>query len=92
MAGCNNIVFRPPVAGRELASELRDADLYVTGAVNESAGMHHIEAALCGLPILYVDSGATPEYCNGFGMIVDQNSIEAVLWDCLNESDRYGST
>ena len=29
---------------------------------------HHMEGALCGLPILYKDSGAASEYCNDFGI------------------------
>ncbi|MGE5502824.1 MAG: hypothetical protein ACM31L_00230 [Actinomycetota bacterium] len=56
-----------PLAGDALADELRRHHAYVTASVNEPAGMHHIEGALCGLPLLYRDSGALPEYCDGFG-------------------------
>ena len=64
-----NIIFHKPLSGRELAEELNKNDIYVTGSINEPAGMHHIEGALCGLPLLYRESGALPEYCNGFGII-----------------------
>lgn len=53
--------------GIDLASELRRHHAYVTASINEPAGMHHIEGALCGLPLLYRNSGALPEYCRGFG-------------------------
>ena len=39
--------------------------------------MHHIEGALCGLPILYRNSGSLPEYCEGYGVSFD-NDINVV--------------
>ena len=56
-----------PLSGEKLAKELSHNHIYVTGSINEPAGLHHIEGALSGLPILYRESGALPEYCNGFG-------------------------
>lgn len=56
-----------PLSGLDLAKELSNHHIYVTGSINEPAGLHHIEGALSGLPILYRESGALPEYCNGFG-------------------------
>lgn len=57
-----------PLSGQALGAELRAHDAYVTGSINEPAGMHHIEAALSGLPILFRRSGALPEYCEGYGI------------------------
>lgn len=57
----------PPLDGKALVDELGRHHVYVTASINEPAGMHHIEGALCGLPLLYRDSGALPEYCQGFG-------------------------
>lgn len=56
-----------PLNGEELAAELRAQHVYLSASINEPAGMHHIEGALCGLPLLYRASGALPEYCQGFG-------------------------
>ena len=56
-----------PLSGAALADELRRHHVYLTASVNEPAGMHHVEGACCGLPILYRQSGALPEYCTGFG-------------------------
>ena len=64
-----------PLAGIELANELKKHNVYVTGSINEPSGNHHIEAAQCGLPILYKDSGGIPEYCNGYGLAFKDNFI-----------------
>lgn len=66
--------------GDALADELRRHDIYVTASLNEPAGMHHIEGALCGLPLLFRNSGALPEYCRGFGeMFEGAGDVEAAL-------------
>ena len=71
----------PPLSGHELANEIRDHDIYITGSLNEPSGNHHIEAALCGLPILYINSGGIPEYCEEFGLdITLENYIEKILY------------
>ncbi len=61
----------PPLADEPLAAELRQHHAYITASINEPAGLHHIEGALCGLPLLYRRSGALPEYCEGFGLAFD---------------------
>ncbi len=63
-----NSYLLKPLAGKELADEIRKHHIYVTASINEPSGNHHIEAAQCGLPILYVESGGIPEYCDGFGI------------------------
>lgn len=60
-----------PLNGEALARELSAHHVYLTGSVNEPAGMHHIEGALCGLPLLYRNSGALPEYCSEYGIGFD---------------------
>ena len=60
-----------PLSGNALAREISSHHVYLTGSVNEPAGMHHIEGALCGLPLLYRNSGALPEYCFGYGIAFD---------------------
>jgi hypothetical protein len=57
----------PPLDGPALASELRRHHVYLSASINEPGGMHHIEGALSGLPVLYRKSGALPEYCGDFG-------------------------
>ena len=57
-----------PKSGKNLADEIKKNHIYLTASINEPAGMHHIEGALCGLPLLYRNSGALPEYCDGYGI------------------------
>lgn len=61
----------PPVTGKKLANLLRQCDLYVTASRWEPCGMHHVEGAQCGLPLLYHEDGggiveAGQEYGIGF--------------------------
>ncbi len=70
----------PPLADDALAGELRTHHAYITASINEPAGLHHMEGALCGLPILYRRSGALPEYCDGFGIAFDgPNDVGAAI-------------
>lgn len=63
-----NIIFHDPCNGESLAKELSACDIYLTSTICEPAGMHHIEGAMCGLPLLYRKSGALVEYCNDYGI------------------------
>ena len=63
-----NTEIKKPLAGVELAEEIKRHHIYVTASINEPSGNHHIEAAQCGLPILYLESGGIPEYCKGYGV------------------------
>jgi len=64
-----NTTLIPPKYGPEVGDILRSADIYVTGARWEACGMHHIEAASCGLPILYhKDGGGVTETCKKHGV------------------------
>ncbi len=77
-----------PLAGKDLAKEIKNHHIYVTGSINEPSGNHHIEAAQCGLPILYRNSGGIPEYCNGFGISFD-NDFEEKLKEIIKNYDFY---
>jgi len=84
----NNTNIIPPLAGRELAEELKNHHIYVTASINEPSGNHHIEAAQCGLPILYLKSGGIPEYCKGFGVSFT-NDFEKKLKFLISEYEIY---
>lgn len=64
----NNSILIPPISGNELANELKKNHIYLTASVNEPSGNHHMEGAMCGLPIMYLNSGAIPEYCSEYGV------------------------
>ena len=72
-----NANFITPLSGKNLADKLKENHIYLTASINEPSGNHHIEGALCGLPILYLESGGTPEYSKGFGVsFYEDNFIE----------------
>ncbi|HTW96826.1 MAG TPA: hypothetical protein VMD74_04190 [Candidatus Methylomirabilis sp.] len=73
----------------ELGEELKKHDVYLTASRNEPAGMHHIEGALCGLPVLYLDSGALKEYNEGYGLEFNTDNFEAKLLEMYNNFDLY---
>jgi len=76
-----NTNYIPPTHGKELAQILKNNHFYITASKNEPSGNHHIEAAQCSLPILFINSGGIPEYCNDYGLIFEENNFE----DKLNE-------
>jgi len=66
-----NTKLIPSLKSNELAEKIKENHIYVTASINEPAGMHHIEGAMCGLPLLYRNSGGIPEYARGFGVMFD---------------------
>lgn len=52
-----------PLCGKKLGDELKKYDIYVTASRFEPCGMHHIEAAASGLPILYHRDGGGINEC-----------------------------
>mgnify|MGYP003987754135 FL=1 len=72
-----------PLSGKNLAEEIQKNNLYITGSLNEPSGNHHIEAAQSGLPILYIDSGGIPEYCETFGVMYNLKNLEIKLEEII---------
>lgn len=66
-----------------LATELRRHHVYVTGARYEPGGNHYVEGRQCGLPVLYLDSGANSEYCGGCGIGFTPVDLEEKLLQLL---------
>ncbi len=71
--------YLEPLAGAELAAEIKRHHIYVSASRNDSAPMHAIEGCLAGLPILYRDSGGLPEHCAGFGLAFTPENFEEKL-------------
>lgn len=84
-----NAAYLEPQHGAALADALRQQHVYITASQNEPAGMHHIEGALCGLPLLYRESGALPEYCAGFGLGFTAANFEAQLELMFTQYDAW---
>ena len=85
-----NSTIIEPLSGEDLGKKLSENDIYLTGSINEPSGNHHIEAALCGLPILYLNSGGIPEYCEGYGVSYENlDEFEDKLKIIINEKEKY---
>jgi len=85
-----NSVVKAPMEDIEIAAELKKNHLYVTGSVNEPSGNHHIEAAQCGLPILFLNSGGLVEYCRDYGLGFDNLiDFEVKLEEIINNYSVY---
>jgi len=68
-----------PLWGKPLADELRQHHAYITASLWEPCGMHHVEAASCGLPIAYHrDGGGIVEMCSRYGVEFADNPVEAI--------------
>ena len=72
-----------PLYGKALGEELRKHDIYVTASRNEPCGMHHIEGAASGLPVIYhKNTGGIVEMCVNHGE--EYETFENFL-DCLDK-------
>lgn len=65
-----------PLCDEALGNALQKNDVYVTAAKFEACGMHHIEGAACGLPVLYHQHG---------GGVVDVCKNHGVSFSNMNE-------
>jgi len=79
-----NSHYLPSQSGSQLADSIRKNHVYLTASQNEPAGMHHIEGAMCGLPLLYRESGALPEYCRGFGVSFTEQNFDQKLQETID--------
>jgi glycosyltransferase involved in cell wall biosynthesis len=70
----------PPVRGKKLANLLRQNHLYLTASLWEPCGMHHIEGAQCGLPLVYhEDGGGIVEFGRRYGVPFREDLKAALL-------------
>lgn len=68
-----------PLHGIKLAQELKKHHVYITASRWEPCGMHHVEGAQCGLPLLYhQDGGGIVEAGERYGLCFGDNLIDRV--------------
>jgi glycosyltransferase involved in cell wall biosynthesis len=69
----------PATHGRALAEKLRSCQAYLTASLWEPCGMHHVEGAQCGLPLIYhEDGGGIVEAGLKYGIGFRENVKEAI--------------
>ena len=76
----------PATSGTALASLLRQCHAYLTASRWEPCGMHHVEGAQCGLPLIYhEDGGGIVEAGRKYGVGFKEDVASAIR-ECR---DRY---
>jgi len=76
-----NIKHLDPLKPKELAQQLRGADIYITGAMKEACSNSIIEALMCGLPCIVINDASNPEILRNGGVLFDSFS------DCIEKID-----
>lgn len=68
-----------PMTGAPLARRLRECHIYLTASRWEPCGMHHVEGAQCGLPLVYhLDGGGIVEAGKKYGLGYQDDPSEAL--------------
>ena len=79
-----------PTQGKKLADILRSCHAYVTASRWEPCGMHHVEGAQCGLPLLYhKDGGGIVEAGERYGMSFGDDNMVNVINYFLENYGKY---
>lgn len=84
-----NTTLVAPISGRALAQELKKHHVYITASQNDPGPNHPPEAAQCGLPLLYINSGSLPEYCAGFGIEFSLSTLPQALETVRRDYRKY---
>jgi len=80
-----------PLWGPALGDELRKHDIYVTASRFEPCGMHHVEGAASGMPVIYYkDCGGINELCKNHGeMYLNFDDFKVKLELIANNIEKY---
>jgi glycosyltransferase involved in cell wall biosynthesis len=69
----------PPANNHDLAKLLRQCHAHITASLWEPCGMHHVEAAQCGLPMIYHENGGgIVEAGRNYGISFNHDLLAAV--------------
>ena len=87
----NSTQHIPKTSIYNCAQFLRQCDVYVTATRYEPGGNHHVEAARCGLPVLYhMQGGGVVEMCSRWGEEFDNiESFKEKLLKLVDNYDNY---
>ncbi|MFH0976547.1 MAG: glycosyltransferase [Spirochaetota bacterium] len=70
--GKKNVKIIPPSNRYELAKLYKEADVFLFPAKNDPCPNVVLEAMSCGLPVIYNNSGGTPELASSYGIPLPQ--------------------
>lgn len=82
----DNIQMKGCLKTEELASQLREHDVFITASENDPCSNSLIEALSCGLPVVALDSGGHPELVLSGGTLYKekQNLLAKIEETCYN--------
>lgn len=85
-----NTRYISPLSAQALAEKLRQHHVYLTAARWEACGMHQLEGACCGLPVLFInEGGGMVETCQGFGIQFTKSTFAVSLFKMLEEYPQF---
>jgi len=84
-----NVKYIKPLDDLFLSRELKAHHVYLTASINEPGGNHQNEGALCGLPVLFRDSGCLPEYLEGYGIMFNKQNFVLSLNKMILNYTKY---
>lgn len=85
-----NIKLVPPVESVKLAEILRSHDVYLTASKDDPCSNAVAEALACGLPVVYLKSGGTPELVGWGGLGFDKpEEMISCLEKMRNDHDMF---
>jgi glycosyltransferase involved in cell wall biosynthesis len=86
----NHIKHIKPVPSKELASILKDHDIYITASRNDPCSNSLIEALHCGLPAVARNDGGHPEIIGNAGELFENEpSVIAAIEKVANNYHDY---
>ncbi len=86
----NRVHFRGKVDPQELAALYQQSDLLVLPSETEALPSVITEAMLCGLPFVASAVGGIPEQANGFGVVLEDRSMEKIAEAIAHVFENYG--
>jgi glycosyltransferase involved in cell wall biosynthesis len=82
--------FRGKVDPQELAGLYQTSDLLVLPSETEALPSVITEAMLCGLPFVASAVGGIPEQANGYGVVLEDRSMEKIAEAIAHVFENYG--
>jgi glycosyltransferase involved in cell wall biosynthesis len=86
----DNIRSVPPINSAELARQIKQHDIYITGSRKDPCSNSLLEALHCGLPAVAVLDGGHPELIKGGGeTFEDFSEVPAILERIVDSYEEY---
>jgi glycosyltransferase involved in cell wall biosynthesis len=86
----HNIIYKKPMNSEELATELKQNDIFITASQKDPCSNSLIEALHCGLPAIGLNDGGHAEIISSGGEVFDDKGDIPILLDkIINKYDLY---